>query len=242
MVTLDGFADRPLGRVSSSDVSWVREQAAAVRTGQRISAEVIAVDLEEEQVRLAMTATAHPELWRFLTARREGEVLAGVVAAVERFGVFVALDDGPPHPVFPGVGFITHPELAWEHFESATDVVRVGQRVSCVFLQFDTWNGEARLSLRAVRPDPFLAFADGVEAGGTLRGRVTKVVPFGFFVRVADGVEGLVPGDAAGVVPGDEVAVAVVAVERAGRRLTLATLSACRPEKTGGSPPHSPPP
>lgn len=107
--------------------------------------------------------------------------------------MFVALDDGPAHPVFPGVGFITYPELAWQRFEAAEEVVRLGQRVSCAFLQFDTWNGEARLSLRATRPDPFRAFAADNEVGRTLPGEVTRLLPFGAFVRVAEGIEGLVP-------------------------------------------------
>jgi small subunit ribosomal protein S1 len=114
------------------------------------------------------------------------------VAAIERFGVFVAVDEGPEHPVYPGVGFITYPELSWRRFETASDVVEVGQRVSCEFLQFDTWNGEARLSLRAMQPDPFVVFVDGVVVGQRLSGRVTKLVPFGVFVEVADGIEGLV--------------------------------------------------
>ncbi|MCX5128668.1 S1 RNA-binding domain-containing protein [Streptomyces sp. NBC_00347] len=46
---------------------------------------------------------------------------------------------------FPGVGFITMPQLSWRYFEAASDVVQVGQRVSCEFLQFDATNGEARL-------------------------------------------------------------------------------------------------
>ncbi|WP_243081835.1 S1 RNA-binding domain-containing protein [Streptomyces sp. 891-h] len=104
----------------------------------------------------------NPELWAFLESLRCGELLSGTVTALERFGVFVALDDGPEHPVFPGVGFITVPELCWRRIEAASDVVHVGQRVSCEFLQFDTWNLEARLSLRATRPDPFQVFADGL--------------------------------------------------------------------------------
>ncbi|MER7469038.1 S1 RNA-binding domain-containing protein [Streptomyces sp. NPDC097981] len=104
---------------------------------------------------------------------RPGEILSGTVAAIERFGVFVALDEGPAHPVFPGVGFISVPELSWRRFEAISDVVQVGERVSCEFLCFDTWNGEARLSLRATQPDPFQAFADSVAVGQTVRGRVT---------------------------------------------------------------------
>ncbi|MFI9830898.1 S1 RNA-binding domain-containing protein [Streptomyces sp. NPDC051913] len=226
-VTLDGFSARPLGIIWPLDVSWSWNQSAAVKVGQRITAEVIAIDPDEGRARLAMTATENPELWAFLKSRHRGEILSGTITAIERFGVFVALDDGPDHPVFPGVGFITIPELSWRHIEAVSDVVQVGQRVSCEFLQFDTWNGEARLSLKATQPDPFQAFA----VGQTLKGQVTKLVPFGFFVQVADGIEGLVhlheltstpvptPQDV--VEAGDEVTVVVTDVDRERRRLIL---------------------
>ncbi|MEV5880345.1 S1 RNA-binding domain-containing protein [Streptomyces sp. NPDC052101] len=173
----------------------------------------------------------NPELWAFLESLHCGEMLSGTVTAIERFGVFVALDEGPDHPVFPGVGFITIPELSWRRFEAASDVVHVGQRVSCEFLQFDTWNLEARLSLRATQPDPFQQFADRIAVGQTLHGQVTKLVPFGVFVRVADEIEGLVhllelvsvpveaPSDVVQV--GDEITVVVTAIDAERRRLTL---------------------
>jgi len=145
--------------------------------------------------------------------------------------VFVSLDEGPEHPVFPGVGFITIPELSWRHIDAVSDVVRVGQRVSCAFLRFDDWNGEARLSLRGLRPDPFAVFVEGVEVGRTRRGQVSKVIPFGVFVRVADGIEGLVhlreltgrPVETAeGILQvGDELTVVVTEIDRARRRLAL---------------------
>lgn len=230
-VTLDGFSARPLGVIWPLDVSWSWQQSVAVKVGQRITAEVIAIDLDEGHARLAMTATENPELWAFLKSRHRGEILSGTIAAIERFGVFVALDDGPDHPVFPGVGFITIPELSWRHIEAVSDVVQVGQRVSCEFLQFDTWNGEARLSLKATRPDPFQEFADSIAVGRTLQGQVTKLVPFGFFVQVAGGIEGLVHRQALASTPvapppdlvevGNEVTVVVMDVDRERRRLTL---------------------
>ncbi|NUS17835.1 MAG: S1 RNA-binding domain-containing protein [Streptomyces sp.] len=176
-------------------------------------------------------SSEHPELWAFLGSLTPGETLSGTVAAIEPFGVFVALDDGPAHPVFPGVGFITYPELAWQHFEDASDVVQVGQRVSCEFLRFDTTNLEARLSLRATQPEPFGEFADRVAVGQELRGEVTKLVPFGAFVRVSDGIEGLVhrqdlatpPPEAVSDVVrvGEEITVVVTELDRARRRLAL---------------------
>ncbi|MFF5493787.1 S1 RNA-binding domain-containing protein [Streptomyces aquilus] len=173
----------------------------------------------------------YPELWAFLESLRLGEFLSGTVAAIEPFGVFVALDDGPAHPVFPGVGFLSVAELSWRRFEAASDVVRVGQRVSCEFLQFDTWNLEARLSLKAGQPDPFQSFADTVAVGQTLSGQVTKLIPFGVFVEVADGLEGLVPLQELAWTPmetpsdvvraGDEITVAVTGIDRERRTITL---------------------
>ncbi|MFE1252367.1 S1 RNA-binding domain-containing protein [Streptomyces fungicidicus] len=236
-VTLDGFATQPLGVVGPLDVSWQRRIADAAAVGQRITAEVLAVDLEEGRVWLSMAATENPELWAFLKRLRFGQRLIGTVAAIESFGVFVALEEGPDHPVYPGVGFITYPELSWRRFEAASEVVEVGQRVCCVFLQFDTWQGEARLSLRATRPDPFLGFAEGVAVGQRLTGRVTKLVPFGVFVQVAEGIEGLVRLPELSSVPveapedvvreGEEIAVIVTDIDPERRRLSLSR-SCCR--------------
>ncbi|WP_307866645.1 S1 RNA-binding domain-containing protein [Streptomyces sp. NE5-10] len=102
-----------------------------------------------------------------------GDILSGTVAAVERFGVFVALDEGPAHPLFPGIGFIVGPEPSWRHISAPSDVVRVGRHVSCEFLQFDTYDAEAGLSLKALEPDPLRAFADrtAVGRGSVLRNR-----------------------------------------------------------------------
>ncbi|MEU2393626.1 S1 RNA-binding domain-containing protein [Streptomyces sp. NPDC007369] len=172
-----------------------------------------------------------PELWAFLESLHRGEILSGTVAAIERFGVFVALDNGPDHPILPGVGFITIPELSWRHIFTPTDVVHVGQRVACEFLQFDTYNAEARLSLRALERDPFQAFADRTVVGQELLGTVDRVVPFGVFVDLGDGVVGLIPfreihgrpeaGPPEAFEAGEEISVVVTDIERPRRRVSL---------------------
>ncbi|WP_371617864.1 S1 RNA-binding domain-containing protein [Streptomyces sp. NBC_00454] len=172
-----------------------------------------------------------PELWAYLKSLSSGERLSGTVADVRQFGVFVALDEGPPHPVYPGVGFIAIPDLSWRRFESVAEVVEIGQRITCEFLYFDSWNGEARLSLRALEPDPFQQFADSAREGVQVDGIVTKLVPFGAFVCVAEGVEGLVHLDELALEPvetpeqvvqvGDQVRVIVLRIERDRRRLGL---------------------
>ncbi|MFF3014806.1 S1 RNA-binding domain-containing protein [Streptomyces sp. NPDC057939] len=180
-----------------------------------------------------------PELWAFLGSLRRGDILSGTVAAIERFGVFVALDDGPAHPLFPGVGFIVVPELSWRHIDAPTDVVRVGGRVACEFLQFDTHNAEARLSLRALEPDPFRSFADRTTVGQELRGTVAKVLPFGIIVGLGDGIAGLVPfGEGPGcpavspvedVEVGESIAVVVTKIDPPTRRVLLSRPRTPRP-------------
>ncbi|MGW7458140.1 S1 RNA-binding domain-containing protein [Streptomyces sp. NPDC054797] len=172
-----------------------------------------------------------PELWAFLESLPRGDILSGTVAAIERFGVFVALDDGPAHPLFPGVGFIVILEVSWRHIDAPTDVVQVGQRVLCEFLQFDTYNAEARLSLKALEPDPFQAFTDRTAVGQELRGTVDKVLPFGIIVDLGDGIAGLVPfGEVLGrlavnpvedFLVGEEIAVVVTEIDPPTRRVFL---------------------
>ncbi|MEV0738788.1 S1 RNA-binding domain-containing protein [Streptomyces sp. NPDC050549] len=82
-----------------------------------------------------------------------------------------------------------------------------------------------------MQPDPFAAFAEGVTVGQAQHGQVTEVVPFGVFVRVADGIEGLVrlrelagmPVETAEGIPqvGDEVDVVVTDIDRARRSVAL---------------------
>ncbi|NRQ31604.1 S1 RNA-binding domain-containing protein [Nonomuraea sp. NN258] len=223
--------DDPLSRISASigllDVSWRHRPEDIIRIGRRITAEVIAVEEQPPRIRLSLAATENPELWAFLKALRPGEVIGGEIADVQRFGVFVALDDGPPHPIYPGVGFITIPELSWRHFADASEIVETGQRVTGSVLCFDTTQGEARLSLRALQPDPFQEFADVTREGQEFLGTVTKVVPFGVFVRVADGIEGLLPSDELAPTPveavqvGDHVHVRLIDLDRTRRRLLL---------------------
>ncbi|GAA1650746.1 S1 RNA-binding domain-containing protein [Actinoplanes couchii] len=230
VILLDGFPEAPIGFIGSLDYSR-RSSGASLQAGDRVSTAVLAVDHPRCQILLSRSATEHPQLWAFLKALQPGQHLAGTVAAIENFGVFVDLDDGPEHPTLPGVGFITIPELSWHWFEDTSEVISVGEHVVCEFRAFDTTNGEARLSLRATQPDPFLDFASTSHVGQILHGTVTKLVPFGAFVRVEGGIHGLIhlselsdtpietPDEAVQI--GDEVTVTITDIDPVRRRLAL---------------------
>ncbi|WTW23826.1 S1 RNA-binding domain-containing protein [Streptomyces sp. NBC_00019] len=143
-------------------------------------------------------------------------MVRGVVTRIERFGVFVDLDGSE--------GFITAPELTRRHFDSYDEVVHVGQEVTAEVLAFELIRSQVRISVAALEPDPFGEFAR-TALGRRLSGTVTKVVPFGVFVRVAEGIEGLVHldelTDPAAVEVGKELVVEVTDINVVRRRVTL---------------------
>ena len=100
------------------------------------------------------------------------------------FGAFVDLG---------GVDGLVHvSELSWKHVDHPQEVVAVGQEVEVEVLDVDLERERVSLSLKATQEDPWKEFERTLQAGAVIDGTVTKLVPFGAFVRVAQGIEGLV--------------------------------------------------
>ncbi|HEY7796332.1 MAG TPA: S1 RNA-binding domain-containing protein, partial [Microbacteriaceae bacterium] len=92
-----------------------------------------------------------------------------------------------------GVDGLVHvSELSWKHIDHASEVVEVGQEVTVEVLEIDNDRERVSLSLKATQEDPWQLFARTHAIGQYTPGKITKIVPFGAFVRVADGIEGLV--------------------------------------------------
>jgi small subunit ribosomal protein S1 len=120
----------------------------------------------------------------FLNDLVKGQVRTGVVSSIVNFGAFIDLG---------GVDGLVHvSELSWKHIEHASEVVEVGQEVTVEVLEVDQDRERVSLSLKATQEDPWQVFARTHAIGQYIPGKVTKIVPFGAFVRVADGIEGLV--------------------------------------------------
>lgn len=120
----------------------------------------------------------------FLTRLAKGEVKKGVVSSIVNFGAFVDLG---------GVDGLIHvSELSWKHVEHPSEVVTVGQEVTVEVLDVDLERERISLSLKKTQEDPWHQFAREHAQNEIMDGEVTKLVPFGAFVRVGEGVEGLV--------------------------------------------------
>ena len=114
----------------------------------------------------------------------KGQIRTGTVSSIVNFGAFIDLG---------GVDGLVHvSELSWKHIEHASEVVEVGQEVTVEVLEIDNDRERVSLSLKATQEDPWQLFARTHAIGQYTPGKITKTVPFGAFVRVADGIEGLV--------------------------------------------------
>lgn len=156
--------------------------------GQEIEAKILELDKNRNNVVLSRRAlleqTQSETRSNFLNALQKGQVRKGVVSSIVNFGAFVDLG---------GVDGLVHvSELSWKHIEHASEVVEVGQEVTVEILEVDMDRERVSLSLKATQEDPWQVLARTHAIGQIAPGKVTKLVPFGAFVRVADGIEGLV--------------------------------------------------
>jgi small subunit ribosomal protein S1 len=154
------------------------------------------------------------------------------VSSIVNFGAFVDLG---------GVDGLVHvSELSWKHIDHPSEVVEVGDEVEVEVLDVDLDRERVSLSLKATQEDPWQKFAREHAVGEVVEGEVTKLVPFGSFVKVADGIEGLVHiselADRHVEVPeavvnvGDKIEVKVIDIDTVRRRISLSLKQAQAPE------------
>lgn len=156
--------------------------------GQDIEAKVIELDRNRNNVVLSRRAFLEEEQAeqraQFLDNLKEGDLRAGTVSSVVNFGAFVDLG---------GMDGLVHvSELSWQHVNHPSEVVKVGDKVMIKVLEIDRERERISLSIRQTLEDPWVVFSRDHQVGSVVEGVVTKTVPFGAFVSLGDGVEGLV--------------------------------------------------
>ena len=152
-----------------------------------------------------------------------GQVVEGQISNIVDFGAFVDLN---------GIDGLIHiSEISWSHVNHPSELLEIGDTVQVKVLEIDRDRQRISLGLKQTQDDPWQRVVDTYNIGDDLEGTVTKVVTFGAFVEILDGVEGLVhiselaahhvenPREV--VQPGDEIKVKVLEVDDERRRLSL---------------------
>ena len=200
--------------------------------GTRIEARVIEMDRNRNNVvlsrRFVLEEARKAERSEILSKLKPGMRLKGTVSSIVDFGAFVDLG---------GIDGLIHiSELSWNHVNHPSEVVKVGQEVEVQVLDVDLNRERISLGLKQTQEDPWRSLVKKYPVGAIVEGTVTKLVTFGAFVDLGDGIEGLVhisemakqhvdaPSQVCKV--GDKVQVKVMEIDLDRRRISLSMKAA----------------
>jgi small subunit ribosomal protein S1 len=223
-----------VGAVERPEDPSAPPQALTGLVGQKLNVKVLEVDPKRNRLILSEKAAAQ-EIRRRRKARateelHEGDVLEGTVTQLAGFGLFV--------DVGVAEGLVHRSEITWDKSVDPLSVHKVGDRVPVKVIGIDRERERISLSIRQLETDPWSRVGSEIRLGQDYDAMVTKVMPFGAFARIADGLEGLIhiselssthvadPLDVVRV--GDRVRVQVIGIEPGRRRLSLSIRQAGR--------------
>jgi small subunit ribosomal protein S1 len=153
-----------------------------------------------------------------------GQIRRGVVRRLTNYGAFVDLG---------GIDGLLHiSEMSWTRINHPQEVLREGQELDVLILKMDLEAGRVSLGLRQILPDPWTNIDQRFSVGDMITGQVTRVVPFGIFVQVEGGIEGIIPNaelsarkggkNAPMPAQGEDVEVKIADLRPEERKMTLA--------------------
>jgi small subunit ribosomal protein S1 len=209
--------------------SGVRDAAEMEKlVGQEIRCRITKLDVTDEDLVVDRRAVLEEEdrstKERRYTEVKEGDVVIGTVRSLMDYGAFVEIG---------GIDGLLHvSDISWSRVNNPADVLSIGQEVEAKVLKIDSAKQRISLGLKQLQPHPWDAVGDKYKAGERVRGTVTRLADFGFFVELEPGIEGLVhisemswakrvrtPSDM--VKAGETVEVVILNVNPAEQRLSL---------------------
>ncbi len=216
------------GFIPASHVSRTFEDNLEKYVGQVLELKIIELDRSKNNV-----VFSHKEVLeeKFQRAKeeafnnlKEGSIVDGIVRRITDFGAFVDIGSGVE-------GLLHVSEMAYSRVNHPSDVVAEGDKIKVMVLAVDKENERISLGLKQTLPDPWDLITDKYAVGDVVTGVVTRTVDFGAFVKLEDGVEGLVHISQLShkhvaktedvVKPNDEVQVKVISVDPEARRIGL---------------------
>jgi small subunit ribosomal protein S1 len=176
------------GLLHISDISHsrVNKPEDVLTVGQELQVRILKIDPETKKISLGLKQL-QAEPWVTAPDRlKAGQRVAGTVTRLMDFGAFVEIE--------PGIeGLIHISEMSWgKKIRHPSDVLKQGDRVDAVILSVKPEERRIALGLKQTLADPWLDAQRNFPAGSQVEGPVTKLMNFGAFVQIADGVEGLV--------------------------------------------------
>jgi len=219
------------------DVRKTRELMSYI--GEKCACKIIEVDRNRNNVVLSRKAIIEDERKEqrkeVLDSMEVGQIRKGAITSIADFGAFVDVD---------GVDGLVHiSELSWNHVKHPSEVVEVNQEVDVEILDIDSEKQRLSLGLKQTQKDPWMEKIKNYSKKDVVNGKVTRIVKFGLFVLIEDGLEGLVhiseladepvrrPSDVAKI--GDELIVRIIDIDFDKRRMAFSVKQVENPVEEG---------
>jgi small subunit ribosomal protein S1 len=177
------------GLIHISEISWTERIADLHKyyhIGDVIEARVVSLDAENRRMSLSVKQLGKNPWDVVAETLKIGQVISGPVSNVVDFGIFVQ--------VAPGIDGLVHvADFSWtEHVKHPTDLYKKGDIVEAVITDINTQKKKISLSVKQLQQNPWDTIEERYPVGAILQGEITKITDFGAFVRLPDGIEGLV--------------------------------------------------
>ncbi|GAB4182905.1 MAG: 30S ribosomal protein S1 [Calditrichia bacterium] len=216
------------GLLHITDLSWgrVNHPSEVVKLDEEI--EVVILDFDKERKRISLgrkQLEAHP--WEKVEEKYPiGQVVSGKVVSLTDYGAFVELEKGIE-------GLIHISEMSWsQHIKHPSQVLSIGQDVEAKVLSIEAEDRKISLGLKQLQPDPWESIEEKYPIDSQHKGIVRNITPFGVFVELEEGVDGLVhisdlswtkkirhPNEV--VKKGEELEVKIIGINKEERRIAL---------------------
>src|SRR5438132_679385 len=155
-----------------------------LQVGQDVEALILDVDLENRRISLGLKQT-EPDPWSTLAERYAiSSVISGRVRNLTDFGAFIEVEEGID-------GLVHVSDISPRRIKHPSEVLKKGERVDAVVLNIDSDNHRLSLGIKQLQPDTWEQFFANHAVGDLVRGRIVRHAPFGVFVELDEGIEGL---------------------------------------------------
>ncbi len=216
------------GLIHVSEISWtkrIKHPSKVVSVGDTVEAVVLDVSERERKISLGMKQI-EPNPWSVIEQKYPiNTQVAGTIRNITNFGIFVGLEEGI-------AGLVHVSDISWtEQIKHPSEKYKKGDNVEAVVLKIDKENEKFSLGIKQLEANPWEEILKKYPVGEEVSGEITKVAEFGAFVKLEEGIEGLIysselstervekPEDVANV--GDAVTALITKVDPVEQKISL---------------------
>jgi small subunit ribosomal protein S1 len=214
------------GLIHVSEMSWtkkIKHPSKMLDIGTEVECQVLEVDASAKRISLGLKQL-EPDPWSVFTDKyKPGDKIAGKVRSLTDYGVFVGIEEGVD-------GMVHKTDLSWTvKINNPGDMYGKGDDVEAIILSINHDEKKVSLGVKQLFDDPWAVILENYKPGTVVEGAlIISNAEYGSFVRVADGIEAIIPSNEvpAGTTlrPGEKVRAEVSNLDSIDRRLTLSML------------------